>query len=125
MQSGRGTQLAKMDIKSAYRIVPVHPGDRYLLAVQWAGVMFFDTRLPFGLRSAPKIFIAVADALQWSFQKQGVSWMAHYLYDFITQGPPNSDVCKRNLDIMLAPCRRLGVPVTQQSAQGKRQSWNC
>ena len=68
---GRGAQMAKMDIKSAYRMVPVHPGDRPLLAVQWAGQTFFDTRLPFGLRSAPKIFSAVADALQWMFTRQG------------------------------------------------------
>ena len=73
IKSGRGTELAKMDIASAYRIVPVHPGDRPLLAVQWAGKIYFDTRLPFGLRSAPKIFTAVADALQWIFQKQGVT----------------------------------------------------
>ena len=45
-----------MDIASAYCMVPVHPGDRPLLAVQWAGKIFFDTRLPFGLRSAPKCF---------------------------------------------------------------------
>ena len=73
VKSGRGTNLAKMDIASAYRMVPVHPGDRPLLAVQWAGKIFFDTRLPFGLRSAPKIFSAVADGLQWVFQKRGVT----------------------------------------------------
>ena len=62
---GRGAQLAKLDIESAYRMIPVHPGDRHLLGAQWAGQTFFDTRLPFGLRSAPKIFSAVADTLQW------------------------------------------------------------
>ena len=30
---GRGTLLAKVDIKSAYRIVPVHPEDRSLLGM--------------------------------------------------------------------------------------------
>ena len=55
VKSGKGTELAKMVIASAYRIVPVHPGDRPLLAVQWERTIFFDTRLPFGLRSAPKI----------------------------------------------------------------------
>ena len=49
-KSGRGTMLAKMDIASAYRMVPVHPEDRPLLAIQWAGQLYFDTRLPFGLR---------------------------------------------------------------------------
>ena len=88
VESDRGT---KMDIVSAYRMVPVHPGDRPLLAVQWAGQIYFDTRLPFGLRSAPKIFSAIADALQWVFQQKGVTWVAHYLDDYITTGPPHGD----------------------------------
>ena len=32
MSFGRGTSPAKFDKESAYRIVPVHPDDRYLLA---------------------------------------------------------------------------------------------
>ena len=103
-ESGRGTMLAKMDIASAYRMVPVHPEDRPLLAIQWAGQLYFDTRLPFGLRSAPKIFTPVADALQWVLEQQGVSWAAHCLDDYITMGPPGSDICGRNLETMLAAC---------------------
>ena len=33
MKSGRGTLLAKVDIKSAFRLLPVHPADRHLLAM--------------------------------------------------------------------------------------------
>ena len=62
---GKGTKLAKFDIQSAYRIVPVHPTDRYLLGMMWNGQLYMDTALPFGLRSAPKIFTVVADALQF------------------------------------------------------------
>ena len=115
---GRNTQLAKMDIESAYRMVPVHPGDRHLLAVQWKGRIFFDTRLPFGLRSAPKIFSAVADALQWVFCRQGVTWVAHYLDDFITMGPPGGRECQSNIDLMLVACRRLGVPIAPEKCAG-------
>ena len=118
VQGGKGTQLAKMDIESAYRMVPVHPQDRALLAIQWAGQVFFDTRLPFGLRSAPKIFTAMADALQWSFQKHGVSWVSHYLDDYITLGPPNSDICGENMRTMLAVSKRLGVPVAPAKFAG-------
>jgi len=115
---GRGAQLAKLDIESAYRKIPVHPGDRQLLAVQWAGQTFFDTRLPFGLRSAPKIFSAVTDALQWSMRRQGVSWVAHYLDDYITMGPLSTAVCQKNLDVMLMLCRRLGIPVAPAKCEG-------
>jgi len=61
---GPGALLAKVDIKSAYRLVPVHPDDRPLLGVMWKGAYYIDAMLPFGLRSAPKIFTAVADALE-------------------------------------------------------------
>ena len=54
----------KADIKEAYRMVPIHPDDQLLLGIWWNGCVYIDRMLPFGLRSAPKIFTAVADALQ-------------------------------------------------------------
>ena len=36
---GKGALLAKLDIKSAYRLVPVHPRDRDLLGIEWHGAM--------------------------------------------------------------------------------------
>ena len=44
---GRGTLLAKLDIKSAFRIIPVHPSDRVLLGMQWRDSWYVDTVLPF------------------------------------------------------------------------------
>ena len=53
---GAGALLAKVDIQSAYRMVPVHPDDRWLLGTIWENALYIDTALPFGLRSAPQIF---------------------------------------------------------------------
>ena len=64
LRLGRGTQMAKIDIRSAYRVIPVHPEDRLLLGMQWGAWEYIDCVLPFGLRSAPKRFNSVADALQ-------------------------------------------------------------
>lgn len=36
-QAGPGALMAKIDIKSTYRIVPVHPVNRHLLATYWKG----------------------------------------------------------------------------------------
>ena len=59
-----------------------------------------DTTLPFGLRFAPKIFIAVAEALEWIIQK-GSLGRAHYLDDdYLTLGKKESDECARNLAII-------------------------
>ena len=62
---GKGAQLTKMDVESAFRIIPVHSEDRPLLGMKWKGLLYIDQILSFGLRSAPKIFNSVADALEW------------------------------------------------------------
>ena len=37
---GPGALMAKVDVEAAYRLIPVHPKDRHLLAVQWKGATF-------------------------------------------------------------------------------------
>ena len=118
VRRGRGTLMAKMDIKKAYRYVPVHPVDRLLLGMQWRGRVYVDGCLPFGLRSAPLLFTAVADALQWVMEARGVAWLGHYIDDFITVGVPQADECRANLGIMKAVCMEAGMPTEQEKEEG-------
>lgn len=83
---GRGALLAKVDVKSAYRNVSIHPDDRWLMGMLWEGGLYIDTALPFGLRSAPKIFTAIADAVEWVVKQEGVDFVLHYLDDFCWLG---------------------------------------
>ena len=83
----RGALLAKVNIESAYRLIPVHPDDRTLQVMQWENKIYVDPMLLFGLRSAPKILNVVADAFQWILQQQGVTHILYYLDDYITIGP--------------------------------------
>ena len=62
LRLGRGALMAKVDIDQAYRRIPVHPDDRWLLGMRFEGATYMDTVLPFRLRSAPKVFNAMADA---------------------------------------------------------------
>ena len=93
LKSGKNTILAKIDIKSAFRLLPVHPADRYLLGMKWRDQIYIDHCIPFGLRSAPKLFNLLADLLAWIAQNAGVSYLIHYLDDYLTMGPPASTVC--------------------------------
>ena len=54
-----------------------------LLAVMWRGRIFMGTTLPFGLHSAPTIFMAVADSLAWAIRCNWVMYFIHYLDDFL------------------------------------------
>ena len=86
---GKGTLLFKLDLKDAYRVVPVHPHDRPLLGMRWKGELCLDGMLPFDLHSAPKIFSAVADGLLWMIHNRGFTSSLHYLDDFLFLGPLN------------------------------------
>ena len=101
LELGRGCSLAKIDVDAAFRNIPVHPHDRHLLGMIWDKALYVDTVLPFGLRSAPKIFNAIAAALRWIAKKRGVSFLKHFLDDFITAGT-TEDECRLNL-VLLRP----------------------
>ena len=115
---GRGTLFAKIDIESAFRNVPVHPHDRHLLGMQWDGQLYVDTVLPFGLRSSPKIFNCIADALQWIAKQRGISYLDHYLDDFITAGAPECEECSQNLSILTDTCDILCLPMAIDKQEG-------
>ena len=110
--------MAKLDIASAYRAVPVHPEDRRLLGMKWRGDVFVDGALPFGLRSAPKIFTAVADALLWVMGRREVTHAMHYLDDFLVLGPPKSANCGHALQASLGLCKVLGFPIAEHKVEG-------
>ena len=117
-QIGLGAELAKVDIRSAYRIIPVHPEDRWLLGMVWEGALYIDTVLPFGLRSAPKIFNAVADAVEWIVCQQGVSMVFHYLDDFLIVGNPHTKDCTVQLSVLREVFEHLGIPVAMEKLEG-------
>ena len=119
---GKGALLAKMDIKQAYCNVPVAPEDRYLLGLTWDNKIYVDQVLPFGLRSAPLIFSAVADALLWMMKQRGTSWAIHYIDDFLTMGAPLSKECDKNMKIMTTTCEWAGLPVEPSKSVGPATS---
>ena len=113
-QLGPDALLAKIDIAHAYRNVPVHPSDRRLPAMQWDGSIFIDTVL----RSAPKIFSALANTLEWIFRHNEVSHVLHYLDNFFTAGTAHSSQCKSNLDKIIQLCEKLGFPLAADKIEG-------
>ena len=56
-----------------------------------------EVYVPFGLRSAPIIFSAIADALQWIIQVHGVEFLFHYLDDLITDGSQANQGCENTV----------------------------
>ena len=65
---GPGALMAKVDLKSAFQMIPVCPQNWELLGMHRKGQFYFDTCLPFGLRSASYLFNQYAEALAWILQ---------------------------------------------------------
>jgi len=117
VSEGWGSFLVKVDVKEAYRMVPVHPDDQCLLGVLWDGAIYVDRMLPFGLRSAPKIFSAVADAVQWILQKKGVVKGLHYLDDFVLVASSRASA-DRQKHTLLWLFEHLGIPIESAKLEG-------
>ena len=115
---GRMTNLIKINLKDAYRIVPVHPDGHWLLGVRWDGDIYVDWGLPFGLRSALKIFSALADALAWSLYVQGIQHQLHYLDNFLFFGPPNTPCPGEILQAAVTHLAWLSVPIATHKTEG-------
>ena len=103
------------------RLPPVAPVDQPLLGFTWDGQTFLDAALPFGLRSAPKLFTAVADALAWAMAV-GVSHFLHYPDDFFIAGPAENPLCALHLNTAVAVCDRLHFPVAHSKTEGPSTS---
>ena len=115
---GRGALMAKVDLKSAFRMIPVRHQDWELLGIHWRDNFYVDTCLPFGCRSSPYLFNQFAEAIQWILAHNYQANLIHYLDDFFLVGPPSSAKCAQSVEDMLRLCSTLGIPVAMGKLEG-------
>ena len=118
LSAGRGSFMAKIDIKHAFRLCPVRPQDYPLLGIQWQGNYYVDTRLPFGSRSSPCIFNQFADALWWIITTiGGIALIVHYLDDFFMVVSTKNQ-CHQYVQTVKYLLPYLGVPIATDKLEG-------
>ena len=110
-QPGSQVFMAKVDIESAFRIIPVSPMDRPLLGFQWKGKFFMDAVLPMGVSSACAIFESFSTALEWiATSKLGATAIVHVIDDFLFIAHSRAN-CGQDLQAFVNLCLELGVPL--------------
>lgn len=117
-QYGQDALMAKVDLKAAFRLIPVRAADWIHLGIRWRDQFYVDTCLPFGLRSAPALFNHYAEALHWIMANRHGAQLLHYLDDFLLVGPPGRDTCQEAMSRMLKVCDHLGIPVASEKLEG-------
>ena len=117
-RQGKGCAMAKTDVRSAFRIVPVHPSDYPLLGFQWKEKWYYDKTLPMGCSSSCQIFEDLSTAMEWVAQnKLQIQDIKHILDDFLIIDK-SLDTCGEKLNRFLHFCHELGVPMAEEKTVG-------
>ena len=109
--------MAKTDIKSAFRILPINPQDYHLLGIKWSG-QYYDKCMPMGCSSSCKTFETFSTAVEWIAQdKLGIANHIHLLEDFLLIQTIESQ-CSRSLGLFLELCDFLGIRMAPEKTFG-------
>ena len=118
--------MAKIDLASAYRHVPIHPSDYTAMGIKWKFrdskkyTYMVDTRLPFGASKSVFIFNHITQSVVRMAQKRGISVVC-YLDDFLVAGDSLKQ-CKESYDLMLSLLQNLGFTINWNKVVQPTQS---
>ena len=120
--AGKGCYLTKVDIKHAYRLLPVRPEDWPLLVYHWKGQYCVDLKLPFGGRSSASIFTDFADLVCWIVNNRFNLVVIHYSDDYLLISPANIILASKQKDTLLSTFQYLNIPVAEDKLIGPATS---
>ena len=108
---GQGCYIAKADIESAFRIIPISPLDYHLLGFMMDNQYFYDKCLPMGCSVSCKLFEDFSCAIQWILTNLfQVETMSHILDDFMFLSHSRA-TCQSYLDSFMSLASFVGIPV--------------
>ena len=121
LHTGRDAWLAKADIKSAFRLLPVSPLDYDLLGFTFGGLFYYDKCMPMGCAISCSLFEKFSSFIEFHVKRvTGSSLITHYLDDFLFVGPSSSS-CLGLLRAFTLACGELGVPLASEKTEGPAQ----
>ncbi|KAK7096980.1 hypothetical protein V1264_004022 [Littorina saxatilis] len=115
--------MAKVDLKSAYRSVRIHPSSTQWTGLHWtfegdsAPTFQRDSRLPFGDRKAPAIFHRLTQSIRRHLRRQGFDAVVVYLDDFFICAPTFGE-CQAALNSVIGLLRSLGFGIAWEKVEG-------
>lgn len=110
---GKGAFLAKTDVKSAFRLIPVSPEQYHLLCYKWQGHFYIDKCLPMGARSSCQIFERFSTSLEFIVKQLGCPLVIHYLDDFLFLSSTEQG-CRKALKTFQFLAEDIGLPLAPE-----------
>ena len=103
---GKGAMMAKADIESAFRLLPIYPGDFELLGIKFDGKFFVDKARPTGASCSLAYFITFATFLEWAAKRAaGSNNISHNADDYILLGSASPKASRRAITLSTVSIR--------------------
>ena len=119
MEAGSDSFLCKLDIKHAYRLLPVRPDQWHHLCYHWEGQYYVDLVLPFGMRSSGAIFNQFASLVRWILTNHyHIPRIINYSDDFFAVLSKIFDIAKSELSTIIQAFKDLGIPLAEGKIEG-------
>ena len=107
-----------MDLKNAFRLIPVRKADFPLLGFTFNGKYYFDKALPFGASISCSTFEKFARLLEFCIKEQMKSGnLIHYLDDFLG-GEKCKVACLHAMNIFKSLMSEINVPIADEKTEG-------
>ena len=117
-KAGHGCFLAKTDIQSAFRIIPINPKDYHLLGMKWDSLYYYDRSMPMGCYSSCWTFEILSTAVECiARHRLRIEFILHLLDDFLIIAP-SYEACSQYLALFLRLCSYLGIPMAPDKTVG-------
>ena len=114
-KAGPRAEMGRMDVKSAFRILILHPDDFDICGFKFNDCFFFEKCLPIGCSDSCQLFEKFATFLEWIvINRAQTNSIEHYLDDFFFVGKPNSNDCNWLMTHFRGLCGELGVPLAEE-----------
>ena len=115
---GKNCHLFKLDLKNAFRLLPVNRLDFNQLGFQFKGEYYFDKCLPFGCSISCSLFEKVATFLEFCVKRRMKSGkILHYLDDSLG-GDKTAEKCKCLMELVKNILSHLNVPIAEDKTEG-------
>lgn len=120
-----GCFLAKVDLRSAYRSVPIHPSNYTYMGLSWTfqkggqKSYMIDAKLPFGSGKACQIFQCLSNSVSRMLAKRGVQTI-NYLDDILIVSSSKSK-CWLDLDFTINLLTQLGFDINWSKVEPPTQ----
>ena len=119
MKAGKGSLMCKLDIKHAYRLLPVRPDQWHHLCYCWQGKYYVDLVLPFGLRSSGAIFNEFACLVRWIIiHHYNITEIVNYSDDFFAVLSRDPVLALSQLGQIIKAFNDMKIPLADEKIEG-------